>query len=184
TTLLPAVLGWSSPFGGGLQDYGLRWESSSAVFRWIEPWFESDGWFGPDGLVPFAGEGDGGLRDPRRLSRAVAGALFLGVAASCWLRRLEATRATAVCTVAFALLSPTLHPWYLVWSLAPAAIAPTRTALWMAATAPTLYWPLAGWAERSEWTEASWLWPVVMLPAMLLAMFDVWRPWPSLADRR
>ncbi|MEO0651213.1 MAG: hypothetical protein AAFZ65_11105 [Planctomycetota bacterium] len=171
--VLPAWLGWSSPLSGGLHDYGLRWEASSILFRFVEPAFES-GVFSAEGLLPVAGEADGTLTDPRRLARLTMGALFALLLASNLTRRADATRATAAALLGFVLLSPTLHPWYLTWPLATAAVVPLRAPLWLAATAPALYWPLGAWATRGEWREASWLWPAVLLPGILLGLWDLW----------
>lgn len=155
---------WSGGATGlfrGTGAYGLRWESFSFLFRWIEPWMP-------------AGARDGSLSDPRLLARALVGAAFLLVIAF-HLRRGTSPRLACFRTVgAFLLLTPTLHPWYVCWVVPLLVLERHRAWTFAAAFAPILYWPLGGWVSRGVWHEPAWLWPVFAVPFLLLSVLE-WR---------
>ena len=147
--------------GAGLGEYGLRWESTSLLFRWIE---------GPLGAVL---EQDGGWGDPRRLARLFIGALWLGVLAWAWRKRLDACAATGLAIGTFLVLAPTLHPWYLTWLLPFQALYRWRSWTWLFTLAPLFYAPLYGWQQQQVWEEPGWLWPLVALPFLVLLALDL-----------
>jgi alpha-1,6-mannosyltransferase len=62
---------------------------------------------------------------PQDLARAACAAAALGVAAVLIGRRVEALRGAWLLTGALLLLSPTLHPWYLLWILPWLALFPS-----------------------------------------------------------
>jgi len=160
---LPLVF-WSGGAAGlfsGTTDYGLRWESFSFLFRWIEPWMPT--------VVR-----DGSLTDPRFLARALVGAVFVAFIAL-HLRRGTELRVACFRTIgAFLLLTPTLHPWYLCWVVPLLVLERNRAWTFAVAFAPILYWPLGGWVARGVWSEPVWLWPAFALPFFALLALD-WR---------
>jgi hypothetical protein len=56
----------------------------------------------------------------------------------------------------FLLLSPTLHPWYVLWVLPLVALGAQPAWLALAALAPLGYLPIAEWRETGAWHEPGW----------------------------
>ena len=144
----------------GLQQYGLRWESGSLVFRWI------------DSMVRLR---PGFLHEnPQVVARGVMGALWLAVAAHAWLRGYDAVRGTGRLLAAWLVLTPTLHPWYLTWILPFFALRPLPAWGWLCAAAPLLYWPIMEWQTHEVWAEPAWVWPVLAVPFFMWLLVDAW----------
>lgn len=95
------------------------------------------------------------------LARAAVAAILLGL--GLWLVRgslrwLGPAEGALVFTGASLLLTPVLHPWYLLWALAlcplwPAAAPPV---LVLCALAPLAYLPLESWLTGGGWHEPTW----------------------------
>jgi len=145
----------------GLSQYALRWEAASLVHRFVE------------GGLAHVFEPDGSLTDPRRLARALAGVAWLAVMLRAWRRGATPDRAAFALLGAFLVLSPTLHPWYVTWIVPLLCLRPSRAFAYLAAIAPVLYAPLAGWVARGEWVEPAWLWPVVAAPFFALLLWEL-----------
>jgi hypothetical protein len=147
----------------GLEQYALRWESFSLLFRWIEPLF--------GGLAR-----DESWSDPRRLARGVVLLGWLAVGLCAWRRGLGPVRATWWLVGAFLVLTPTLHPWYLTWIVPLLALY--RSVAWtgLLAVAPLLYWPVPRWRTEAIWEEPVWLWPLVAGPFLVALVCEIlWR---------
>ena len=162
-TPLLALRGGAQGLTGGLSEYGLRWESTSLVYRFVEP--------------PLAAvlERDGSLLDPRRLGRALVVAAWLAIGLWLWRQRADLLRASWTLLAAFLVLTPTLHPWYVAWSLPFLAFGPGRAWFWLAASSPLCYWMLERWWAQGVWHEPGWLWPVVAVPFFTLLVLDARR---------
>lgn len=146
----------------GLKQYGLRWESGSLVFRWI------------DSLVR---QRPGLLHEnPQVVARAVMGGMWVLFAAHAWLRGFDPVRGTGRLLAAWLVLTPTLHPWYLTWILPFFALRPLPAWGWLCAAAPLLYWPLVEWQRQEVWEEPAWVWPVLAVPFFAWLVIDAWRP--------
>jgi len=172
------ALGWSAPllleggFGSGrsgLGEYGLRWESGSLVFRWVEPVFD---WLTSSGVLGGFGAGgrDGSWADPRVLARGAVLLVWCGIGLQAWRRQLSASDAVGLLIATFLVLTPTLHPWYMLWAIPFLALRPMPALGLLVALVPLLYWPLAGWQADGVWLEPPWLWASVALPPGLLAI--------------
>jgi len=164
---LPFVLRTGAlPGAAGIGEYAFRWESFSLLHRWLEPLFARFHGF------------DERWNDPRRLARAVELLAWLGLAHLAWRRRLEPARAAAWLCAGFLALTPTLHPWYLAWSVPFLALRPALPWLALASLAPLLYAPLARWRAEGLWVEPRWLYPLVVgvLGAALLLELLLRRP--------
>jgi hypothetical protein len=162
-TPLLGLRGGTDGLLGGLSQYGLRWESTSLVYRFVEP--------------PLAEvlERDGSLTDPRRLGRALVAAAWLATGLWLWLRRVDLLRASWTLLAAFLVLTPTLHPWYVAWALPFLAFRPGRAWFWLAAVSPLCYWMLERWWSQGVWQEPAWLWPVLAVPFFALLILDARR---------
>lgn len=139
--VLPA--GWA--LLDGITNYATHWSFNGLVFEPLTLLVDP-----PNArriLVPVAGIGVTGLAIRFREHPM---ALWLGVGAT------------------FVALSPTMHPWYGLWMLAP-ALALRR---WSGAVVGTsllgAYGVLSGYdAATGAWSEPTWLWPVTWLPALV-----------------
>lgn len=149
--------------GGGLVAYGLRWESSSLVFRFVA-----------GACVHFL-EPRADWLDPQRVARVVVGLAWLAFAAVVVARVRDRERGVGLLIAGFLVLTPTLHPWYLTWIVPFIALRPARAFAWLVAVAPLLYAPLDVWQRDGRWIEPAWLWPIFALPfgALILWPFAV-----------
>lgn len=160
---LLALRGGLAGLGAGASEYALRWESTSLVFRWIEPWFED------------LGVRDGSWSDPRHLARAAVFGLWLAVLLHHWRRRTSLVRAGRGLVGTFIVLTPTLHPWYLAWIVPFVALQGSLAWSVLLALAPLLYWPLGRWQAEGVWQEPAWLWPALALPFLGCTVFELLR---------
>jgi len=152
------LLGLAGGLGGlgrGLSDYGLRWESTSVLYRFVEP--------------PLAWAA-GDLADARVLGRGLCALLWVLLAHSAWRARLDTLRASWTLLAGFLVLSPTLHPWYLAWALPFLACFPSRAWTWLVAAAPLAYVLLVRWQAEGVWHEPLWLWPLWIGPFLALGL--------------
>lgn len=189
-----------SPLSAGLVEYATRWRASPLVYAALEaplrPTFDARARAGvythahisvrpPAFVLEEAGVvfvaigsdvplGRKVLIDAGLCARLLAGALLvLAVLAIARLATSAATR-TAGALSAFALLTPTLHPWYLLWLVPLAALTGSR-ALWtLSALAPLLYEPVFRVAAGHPWEDAAWP-RITILGATAVAAWLDWR---------
>ncbi len=116
------------------------------------------------------------LLDEPTARRALLAAGAAVALAAPWRHRDRPARAWIIIGAAFVLLSPTVHPWYGLWVLAPAAM----TGRWGAAVGVAGL--LAGYgalsafdATTGAWSEPAWLWPATWLPLLAGLGFDAVR---------
>lgn len=153
--------GGTSGWLRGLRTYGATWESTSALFGFIDAvvrWAPFEGFF-----------------DPRWVARAVVAAAWLVCMAVAWRARVDVFTASFVALASFLLLSPTLHPWYVTWIVPFFALRSSRGFEWLSAVAPLLYVVLERSRAGHGWSEPPWLWPAVFGPCLILLAFDARR---------
>ena len=143
--------------GAGLGQYALRWESFSMLFRFIE---------GPIRALLSS------VSDPRLIARGTIGVLFLIAGYRQWRLGTKPLEAARFSVAVFLVLTPTLHPWYLLWLLPLLAFRPTPAWILFFAMAPLLYWPLTEWRALEEWREPAWLWPLMMIPFVCVLLAE------------
>jgi len=133
----------------GLFTYAEHWRFNEALFGFLE------------GVVS-------GPRGPRFL----AGALVVGVVGWVTWKRFPPDRALFWILGAGLLLSPTLHPWYLLWILPLAALRESRG--WMLATGTILlaYWGLGTYQRTGIWPHPDGLRLLIWGPPLLLLGVD------------
>jgi hypothetical protein len=90
------------------------------------------------------------------LARAAAFTLFLGALVWAAWRLREPAQLALVAVGAFLLLSPTVHPWYVVWILPLLAITPHPAWLAFATAVPLAYVPLPGFRQGGTWHDPAW----------------------------
>jgi len=153
----------------GLGEYGQRWQANELLFggilrgvEWLGPtealkggvtWVRS--WFGYSERLSVAYS----WTDPQHVARALTLLLLAAVVSIVAVRERSPSRAFLLVIVALLLLSPTVHPWYLLWAAPLLPLHPSRGLLVWTALAPLAYLgsPLAAggsaWAPLLPWLE-------------------------------
>lgn len=132
--------------GLGLHEYAERWESASLLYRWFEHWIREHFHRGAP------------AEESRHLARVLVLYAWLALALYSIVRRRDAWSGAGAIVGAALVLSPTLHPWYVLWLLPFLARRPSLAWSWLVASAALFYWPLGGWHARQEWIEPAWIW--------------------------
>ncbi len=114
-----------------------------------------------------------GLGPAARPLLALSGAAVgIGVA----LRARHVGTAWAVMGVTFVAITPTMHPWYLLWALIPTLALGRREVAAAAVFVPVSYGVLATWDEATgTWSAGPALWAATWLPALAAAVAVGWR---------
>ncbi|MGA1202777.1 MAG: glycosyltransferase 87 family protein [Planctomycetota bacterium] len=134
--------------------------------EYAEGWYFNDLLFEPLGRILSIDPTDRTLLATRILRLALAGA-WLGVAL---LSARQAPIASALTlTVAFVLLSPTVHPWYLLWVLPFAVLLEARPWWILAGTTLIAHEVSAGWLAAQVWSPSETRGFVYGAPLLLLA---------------
>jgi len=71
-------------------------------------------------------------------------------------RRASATRLTEAAIGTFVLLTPAMHPWYVLWLLPLVAAGGSPAWLVLALLAPLGYRPLDVWLSGGPWRDPVW----------------------------
>lgn len=102
---------------------------------------------------------------------------LIGLVAVVWatLRSTSVHGAWLVVGAAFVVVTPTAHPWYLMWVVVPALL--TRRWAWVAACIPLMcsYAVLLSLHDGGTWTEQPWLLPMTWGPALLILGAATWQ---------
>ncbi len=187
-------VGAGRQLGGSLGEFGRRWRANDGVFALVQAGARGVVWIAgkrqpvdETRLGPLARLITGRDRDasayPDELAGALARALTLLLYVAVLLvgahrvrdRPIEA-RALRLAELgfgAFLLLTPVLHPWYVLWVLPPMLLrGPERAGalpwLWLAATAPLGHVPLIAYLQGQPWTDPIWTRLVEHGPALIL----------------
>jgi hypothetical protein len=141
-------LGVGTALFGGLMTYAEHWEFNPGLF-------------GP--LAALLGS---------HAARVLGAVGVLGAALFAAWHRWEVERAL-YWTIGIALvLSPTIHPWYVLWILPLAALRGGRAWLALSGTVFLAYWGLDAFQTTGVWPEPSWLPFIIHGPFFLLLAFD------------
>ncbi len=105
-------------------------------------------------------------------ARAIALAATLGVALYVALRRFSLERAMLWIVGAGLLLSPTVHPWYVLWALPAAALRNSRPFLLLSGLAFLGYWGLASHQAGQGWPQPTWTLVALWLPVWTLLLAE------------
>ncbi len=112
---------------------------------------------------------------PSGMMRPVLG--LVGVGAVAWATWKSSTLhgAWLIVGAAFLLITPTAHPWYLMWVVIPSLL--TRQWAWVAAAIPLMcsYAVLLSLHNGGTWTEQPWLLPLTWGPAVAILTVATWR---------
>lgn len=105
-------------------------------------------------------------------ARAAAAVPVLAVVAYATWRRFEVERALLWIIGAGLLLSPTVHPWYVLWVLPMAALAGYRPFLLLSGLTFLGYWGLAAYRVAGVWPEPAWTRLVMWLPVWAMLAWE------------
>lgn len=72
----------------------------------------------------------------------------------------------------FVILSPTVHPWYVLWVLPFLCFHPRASWLYLSGAVVLSYWVLHGYALTGEWAESTWVRLVEYVPFYLLLFLE------------
>ena len=115
-------------------------------------------------------------------ARAVAGLLLLSAAVLAFIKRATPLHFAEVVLGGFLLLTPTLHPWYVLWLVPLVAAGASPAWLALAALAPLGYQPLGRWLTGGVWQDPIWTRALehgVTWSVLLIGWIPTQRPLPS-----
>ncbi len=135
----------------GFHTYADTWAFNASFFHVLEHLFDEDA---------------------RRVG-ALIGACWVGVAA--WRRRDPALFVLDV-AAALLLLSPVVHPWYVLWALVPALLTGRWAWVTLGVTAQAAYAVLVGYdpAVPDSWSEPAWVIWIEIPPLLLALTLAIW----------
>jgi len=137
----------------GLETYLRTWTFNAAI---------------PSLLTPLIGSS----------ARWICLALGAGVCLWAWMRRRDPAEVALWVGGAFVLLSPTVHPWYVLWAWVPALICGVRSWTVLACLAPISYTVLASYdSGSSTWSEPWWPPLVEYLPFLAALLWECVTRW-------
>jgi len=114
--------------------------------------------------------------DPLMLARGLGMALLLLVLLWTALRRYDPYRAAFWTMSAYLLLSPTLHPWYLLWILPFLPLFAPPAWILLSGLVFLAYQVLIEYSKTGIWTEQAWIkWAQFAPFYLLLAAYPVYR---------
>ena len=137
------------PLTQGLRTYAEHWSANAGAFVLVEALAGG----------PVAG-------------RVAVAATVLGVAVVAACRRVSTDRAMLWVFGAGILLSPTVHPWYVLWILPVAALRRSRSFLLLSGLVFLGYWGLAAYEATGVWPQPAWTRAAVWLPVWSLLAWE------------
>ena len=133
----------------GLRTYAEHWTANQGAFALVARLFD----------------------DPVH-ARVATAVPVLAVVAYATCRRFDVERALLWIIGAGLLLSPTVHPWYVLWVLPMAALAGCRPFLLLSGLVFLGYWGLAAYTVDGVWPEPAWTRLVMWLPVWVMLAWD------------
>ena len=115
------------------------------------------------------------MGDPVR-ARAAVTVLVLAVTGYATWRRFSVERALLWIIGAGVLLSPTVHPWYVLWLLPMAALRGHAPFLLLGGLAFLGYWGLAAYETTGIWPQPGWNRAAMWLPVWGMLLWHLARP--------
>ena len=145
---------------------------AGAGLRMLQPWLDYAGrWRFNDGVFYALV----GLTGSLEAGKAIAAGLGLALLGWLWHRHEDPVRGGYWLLLAFILLMPTIHPWYILWAMPLAALAFDLGWLTLCGLAPLAYWILTTASPDSNtWIEPWWPRLVEYLPALAVWVWQ-WR---------
>lgn len=140
----------------GLQAYLLKWRFNDAFFSLLYELLRD----------PALGQDEAALHQAKLLCTGILGAVVLW---ACW-RGGDLYRGAFAIMGTYLLLTPTLHPWYLMWVLPFLALFPVPAWLYLSGAVFLAYDVLSGYSNTGIWEERPWVLWAQFLPFYLLLL--------------
>lgn len=140
----------------GLQAYLLKWRFNDAFFSLVYQLLKD----------PALGQDETALQQAKLLCAALLGLVVLW---ACW-RGGDLYRVAFAILGAYLLLTPTLHPWYLMWVLPFFVLFPVPAWLYLSGAIFLAYDVLSGYSTTGIWEEHPWVLWAEFLPFYLLLL--------------
>jgi len=172
---LPALirrLGWKPLVGFGLAGvllYAPYASAGSGLFTGLRTYSEH-WWFMKGPFVVF----ESITGDPVMARRAVA-LVVIGIIGWTAARRYDLERTLLWVLGAGMILTPTLHPWYVLWMLPMAALRSSRAWILLSGLVFIGYFGLGTYQDIGEWPQPLWARATLWLPFLLLLAIDTAR---------
>ena len=109
------------------------------------------------------------------LAKAMAAAVVLLVVANSVRNRWSIERTLFWVTGTALVLSPTVHPWYLLWMVPLLAVRPNRGWIFLNGSVFLAYYGLGSFRASGVWPEPWWLQSMIYGPFFVLLLTDAWR---------
>ena len=138
----------------GLNVYLMKWRFNDGLFTLVYELLRKPG-------LPWDD-------DALEQARVVCSLALIGVALVTLIRIPDTLRAAFILLAAHLLLSPTLHPWYLLWVLPFLPFFPNIGWLYLSAATLLAYNVLDGFQATGEWHEDAWVKWVQYAPFTIL----------------
>ena len=147
----------------GLNVYLMKWRFNDGLFTLVYELLREPG-------LPWDD-------DALERARVVCSLALIGVALVTLIRIPDTLRAAFILLAAHLLLSPTVHPWYLLWVLPFLPFFPNIGWLYLSAATLLAYNVLDGFQATGEWHEEAWVKWVQYAPfAILMALPRLTKP--------
>ena len=161
---LPLLIGLGFlPYAGagmqlfaGLQTYLLKWRFNDAFFSLCYELLKD----------PALAQDEAALQQAKLVCAALLGLVLLW---ACW-RSADPYQGAFAILGAYVLLTPTLHPWYLIWVLPFFALFPSPAWLFLSASIFLAYDVLSVYSRTGLWEESPWVLWAEYLPFYLLLL--------------
>lgn len=108
-------------------------------------------------------------------AKAVAAAIVLFIVAASVRNDWPLERTAFWVTGAILMLSPTVHPWYVLWMVPLIALRPNRAWLYLSGSVFLAYYGLGIYRTQGVWPEPLWLRAVIWGPFLVTLAIDSWR---------
>lgn len=110
---------------------------------------------------------------PHEVSRLLLSLVFAVLVAREWKRGRDPIAAAALLAFAFLALTPTLHPWYVLWGVAFAVVVGSPPVIALAATVPLSYAAAASQARGLGWREPMGVLVAEFLPVLIVLAWSL-----------
>jgi len=107
------------------------------------------------------------------VAKAISAAILLAVIARTYRSRFDPERAALWIMAAFVLVSPVVHPWYLLWVLPFAALRGIWPWPVFSGTLFLAYLPIDEWQLRGVWEAPAWV-PWIEYGTLAVSFFIWW----------
>lgn len=145
-------LGAGSGLFAGLGTYAVSWRFNDGLFAVLVS------------LIPWTG-----------VARVAVAALVLTVVVQSVRDRWPLERTAFWVTGSILVVSPTVHPWYLLWMVPLVALRPSRAWLYLSGSVLMAYYGLGEYWRTGHWPEPWWLRLVIWGPFFAVLILDWWR---------